>query len=479
MWSSSLLGGLPRRFMWLLLSLKLPWLHWLQLWVLRLYTRRLISRRLLLSFGFLLFFSLLSGTRIVYADTPTPTWLPLYVTPTPAPTNDLGCRAGGAKPEGWGTVTPDVGWAYICRNCISTPTPVKPTTLPCFCATSIASGLGGLFYSTDVPLLTGTPAVTGTPKLCGACSCHNSCSMLWTATPIINTSTPTPTFTPTATPGLDWFSWGSAYALATVNGQDNSGAGAFADGTKLYSNDICGAPNSIGAVAVKNSFTCTAGNCSYFGHNTSYINTNRYDGKVMSADNAAGNNYNQIASAPAGLASMASLMASSLGATRIGIELPQGAYFDWVQPRAHSYAYWGAAGHDDVEIIAVVCHNRMVVKTPTPGPSPTPGPGLGYCSNVNGTAQNKATDLGITLPGVLVGPGTCNTYGGYTIGLSWVSAIGELVGVSVPASIGMPGITLCVKPVRFDNLNIFNMTIDLNLLAQILAAVALVFWIRI
>ena len=63
------------------------------------------------------------------AQTPTPTWEPLYPTATPVPDRDYSCPEDGSNPVGWLTVTPSTEWAVMCSSCGEAVTPY-PTWTP-------------------------------------------------------------------------------------------------------------------------------------------------------------------------------------------------------------------------------------------------------------------------------------------------------------------------------------------------------------
>lgn len=94
----------------------------------------------------------LSGKAFAETGTPepsptaTPTNQPFYKTPTPGPTKQITCDFQSV-PNGWGTVTPSVGWFSACSKCPQVPKTPVPTN--------------SLLYDPRMP--TSTPWVTATP----------------------------------------------------------------------------------------------------------------------------------------------------------------------------------------------------------------------------------------------------------------------------------------------------------------------------
>jgi len=98
------------------------------------YTLIRLVRPCLLSCLFLLILLLVSGTNKVLAqdpsETPTPTDVSIWSVPTQGPTVDLGCN-NGSNPVGFGTGTPDPYWLSKCQGCITrTPLYNWPTNTP-------------------------------------------------------------------------------------------------------------------------------------------------------------------------------------------------------------------------------------------------------------------------------------------------------------------------------------------------------------
>jgi hypothetical protein len=105
-------------------------------------------------------------------------------------------------------------------------------------------------------------------------------------------------------------------------------------------------------------------------------------------------------------------------------------------------------------------------ETPLPDESnPTPTPGPGYCQNID----DGNTEVP-TFPFMFyTGQATCLSIGGWSISLTWL----QVFFPQVPESVTLPGIEFCFLPIIFGNLQIFGLSINLDLLAQAMAAVLL------
>jgi len=143
------------------------------LWLRRLVSRRsipILTRQLL--FLFLLSLPLFLQVSPVSASllrqvtdtvTATPTFRALFPTQTAEPTQDYSCPAG--VPAGWGTVTPNAYWSLQCGSC--SPSQVYPTGTPFPVSTFFipVSQTAAASLGTPVPSTPGTsvPSTPGTP----------------------------------------------------------------------------------------------------------------------------------------------------------------------------------------------------------------------------------------------------------------------------------------------------------------------------
>lgn len=106
---------------------------------------------------------------------------------------------------------------------------------------------------------------------------------------------------------------------------------------------------------------------------------------------------------------------------------------------------------------------------------PTPTPSGSICDKVQSKEEGQASeDTGLfSLPDIKVGVGSCNQYFGWTIGLSWVANLSQNVGVNIPESLTIPGIIICIKPIYFGELNLFGLTVNLDIIAVVMGVVVL------
>jgi hypothetical protein len=101
----------------------------------------------------------------------------------------------------------------------------------------------------------------------------------------------------------------------------------------------------------------------------------------------------------------------------------------------------------------------------TPLPTAQPTPGSGYCENIDdGTVEIPEFPFMF-----YTGQSTCLSIGGWTISLTWL----QVFFPQVPEAVTLPGIEFCFLPIIFGDLQIFGLSISLDLLAQAMAAVLL------
>lgn len=391
----------------------------------------------LLCLSFLPLFWLVS-VGSVYAQTPepptpTPTYEPLFKTSTPQPTINTACPTG--TPVGWGTVTPSADWSNQCSAC--KPLPVWPTStaLPCYC---------------------GTPSVLNPTPNPALCSCLSS----------LLTGTPAPTITPTITPtpGIQAFEWNittPAYHLANP-------LGSYAVPETAYFGYWPTCPSGSNVVGINIDIDLWAG--TYSGYPTvSYLNqadNKDYQYYYYSAANKKHSlqayRYEGFYSAPAGY-------------TAIKYSTYSQTNFNGDNFIVRIFNSSARDMHATINRLSTLCYGVPPAPTPTPASTQQSG----YCAVVNGNGQNQAPlDLGWELPSPYVGPSTCWSFGNWTIGLSWISSLGELVDVEVPDSVSLPGWNICAKPIYFGHLQLFDMSVDLDVLASAVAAIALLMWVR-
>ena len=104
---------------------------------------------------------------------------------------------------------------------------------------------------------------------------------------------------------------------------------------------------------------------------------------------------------------------------------------------------------------------------PTGVVTPTPYAG-GYCESV--LPEGTAGDPGINLPIITVTDPICLPIGGQTADLSVLNLI---PGIDDMDTISIPGFQVCYQYISFGTLDLFGMTVDLDLLAFTIGAIAL------
>lgn len=92
----------------------------------------------------------------------------------------------------------------------------------------------------------------------------------------------------------------------------------------------------------------------------------------------------------------------------------------------------------------------------------------GYCESV--VPEGQAEDPGITLPEITVTTPTCLQIGGQTVDLSVLNLI---PGIDDMGEVAIPGFQVCYQYISFGSLDLFGMSVDLDLLAFTIGAIAL------
>ena len=391
-----------------------------------------------------------ASTLLQSTDTPTPTWEPLYKTPTPAPTKDTACCEG--TPEGWGSCTPAPEWLLNCNQCAPVPT----------------SEYFG--EHTPWPTFIPPPSVTPTPTVSG------------TITPSPSV-TPTPSGAVTTTYGIvfdrglscpsdpmDIASWAIANGglvgdltepkfvhVGPVGGVEpsqiyNDMIVCIPEGGELdlYSFESFGyAPRLVQYqwhYHVCDGTDCNAGEFEVTEDqvNTQGCQTDWNDARGVTA--IYGSHFDL--SAPVGGPSV----------QRWGVQARWGVWrhttycsWDWVEGYLESYFYLAPDGY-----------NPSPTETPTPTPTgtptitPTPVSGT-YCCTLECDPGGDPSSG--TLPVISIGQGTCVTFSPVDLSLL---GLGEL-----------PGFEMCLTPIRFGSLGILGVSISLDFLSSVLAGLAL------
>lgn len=404
------------------------------------FIRMRIRQLLLLCYIFLLTFLPVFGISNAHAQdstatptlaaTPTPTNHPLFVDPTLVPTGNYQCN--GLQPAGWMTVTPDPYWLMQCSLCV---TPVSS-------------------YDWGVNPI---------------------------GTPVPTTFVTTPTLTPTVNP-----IWSTVYGYIVVNSvnvlnpwaadtivsyartERNNYIGMYfntnPDG-QVYSGDRY----TLNIASVVNAHSDPAN----AGYGTKYI-------KLVLGDGCQYGDvvYQFVSGSLAGQTFLG-------GQTLILYQSAQDTTTDLFFQDVVNVTVNGACGNGvDVEYqyqylnhwggsrnfsVSSEWNLGEFITAPTPTPVPVTD-----CSTVQ--AVGGGGDLGdeFSLPEIGLGWGRCLTLGGWDIGLAWAQQFIP----SLPTSWTVPGVEICLVPIEFGSLNIFGLSVDLDLIAAVMAGVLLIRIIR-
>lgn len=375
------------------------------------FTLRKNLRQCLLGCFSLLFCFLCLGISDVYAD-PTPTWEPLFVTPTPRPSYSYDCPPG-QNPYGWGEVTPNPVWSFRCMKCV-TPIP--------------SDSFGENPLGTAVPTIAPTPSWQN-PDL-------NVYFRYW-GDVLHEPAPPDTPFTIDTNTSLDFL--------------------FFADGNRFYGdhpnavykigfelNSIIDHQNSYNMGLTNRTeltFHCGAEYCRMYDENHSLIYDLGYNQHV----------HEYLDPNPSG---------EQTKITKYDVEFQNklssdqsfdvSAYttYDWTWVRTYYQFYWS---------------NFTVWNQPV-------NPGT-YCGQVNGGESGGLTDEQIFSWIPRVGEATCITIGGFGFDFGFLRTLLPYLTIEDPY---VPGTQLCFKPIIFGNLMIFGMSIDMDLLAISMMGVTLI-----
>jgi hypothetical protein len=379
---------------------------------------------------------LASGTRGVNAQeptatptaTPTPTeyWHSIWDTPTPLPTRHYECCEG--TPEGWGLCTPAADWMINCAQCAPVPT---SALLPAY--TPMPSPTPYPTY----PVVTPTPTLTGTPPISG------------TVTPI-----------PTVDPGSGWGPFEIADCGDPVMTPGNP-AHIYYDGS--FDNQQTKARwgfEALGDIYVESVIVefHTWGNVAGAGSGARARADFGVDDPWLCGSSVS--NYKCFTSGcdlfpPAGS-----------GSWDIHDELTWN-YGATVYAGEHLRVYWRQWAWDYdyvnyyVQIENVTINGYPLLATPTiaqtatltPTITPTPVSGT-YCCSVE--CEDPSNDPWKLLPNIEIGSGDCVTVQPYDL---------SVIGLSQ-----FPGIEFCAVPLRFGEVNIVGVTLSIDVLATVAAA---------
>jgi hypothetical protein len=112
----------------------------------------------------------------------------------------------------------------------------------------------------------------------------------------------------------------------------------------------------------------------------------------------------------------------------------------------------------------------FTVPVSNPEGQPTPTPTVySACSVVEPAADTS--DM-FTMPEVTVGWARCMTLGGVSLDLSWLNNL-QIPNLNA-GTLEIPEFGICFRPVTFGSMYMFGLNIDLDLLASVLLAIAII-----
>ncbi|MDP1713931.1 MAG: hypothetical protein Q8L41_04230 [Anaerolineales bacterium] len=390
---------------------------WLRLGFSR-FTR--IQMQVLLFFC-LLFLLLFSPVSQVSADllqqiTATVTGYPMFPSVTPEPTKNFTCPVG--TPVGWGTVTPDPYWNLYCGVCApvgtpgatGTPFPVSTFMIP-LTQTSEA------IYGTGTPYPTATITVTSTVS-----PAPTSASALLNLYSITRTNTGSPYIT------LN----GSSYSSCEPTGSSNT----YSCSGYLFGNDSNGV---IGGSLQANHWVDPL---IASGFQTIYY----WFQIIPDAGNTTGDSVMGGVSKP-----------GWSGSGSVSFQFNANANF-----RVSNNSSTGRVGGFGFTYqLYISAYPLMLTPSPTVTPTGTPG---GYCSVVEGVPSDGGSEFVLPVP--ILGQVTCP--------VDFVGLDVPLYGVFGLPDLHIPALRVCFQDVDFGILTYYDVSLDVNYLAFILAAALIV-----
>ena len=366
--------------------------------------------------------------------TQTPDWVPLFSTPTPEPTKNYACPEDG-EIEGWLTVTPSGEWLYRCSQCIPRPT--------------------SSFWATKTPI-----PIDGTkfPTLAAQ----------QTATAAAVTDTPEPSPTPTVGPHGYTRQWewsevacvmGNCTSrvdgnLVTVDDRENLIATMW-----IYSSQVVKTKFSLTRIGVylngTDNFYRVHGEIwdegTYNISGCHIVWQNKHMGKPEE-------NYINELKAINGCT-------SKMETSGKPEAVPQ-SYMAGIQQSTNE-KYVAVYS----KILAIGIYYGIEPETPTPEPPPS------ECDAVNGldgTIVGGYKEDWLILPKMMQRSAGCTQIGGWSISTGWVGNITELVGITVPEVLQIPGLNICWQEIQFGEVDLFRIKISLDVIAGLMAGIAMI-----
>jgi hypothetical protein len=408
---------------------------------------RLKNWRVCLLFSiFLLIFSLVSGISPVLADgtptppTPTPTDENLYNTPTPLPTNWYTCNVG-KNPTGYGTITPDAVWADKCYQCI-TRTPYYTW------ATATKSPWETWTPVPPTPTITATPSPTGYPFGVYVFISDNGTSAL-------NNITVIPEF---SYHQYKTFTSYSAHPSGWIDARSNSVGSTYKIGYILsnLSHVDANAYSYYQAIKIQNRMSGAALTVKFTSDSwknpgqTITVNANTTTTIAYWVNLTGWGAYDLRSSSP--IKFDVTVNGNSWGNSTLDYTVT---------------SYGGDLGNSATrywDMYSIVQIGGIVTTTPTPQPTAN----TSYCASVKPAPTQNEIDAQFSLPKITVGWARCVSLGGWTIPMGWTSSIGNFPDITIP------GFEVCAKPIKFGSMSILGLSINLDLLATVLAGIFLI-----
>ncbi len=352
-------------------------------------------------------------------NTPTATWEPLIKTATPQPPRDYSCPEG--LPIGWGMVTPGALWSSGCGPCMQTLTP-RPTSTP--------------FWPSATP----DPLVSATPTLAAG-----SNPWVFEFVPNLDSLTFPVTGSPATgaanTPLFGDSGWvvGLVISASESNGFNNERYALF-DSAGSYGFGASNAGTAL--VFVSNDRISPEVFEAVFGDLQTY-----FDYQVDFRDNTSGLQSAVIKPGEA-IFDLADWEAG----------LPAQYPFDLWTYRVNSFVT------RTITLLGYITipGDALVVSTPAT-----------YCAEVNGLGGSaEPFDFGLDLPQILIGPAACYGISGFSV----PTGILALLGIEVE-NFEVPTIQICFRPISFQPLSLFGISIDIDYMIFIVAAVLGIRWV--
>ncbi len=378
--------------------------------------------------------------------TATPTFIPLFPTSTQVDSLNLNCPT--ALPVGWGTVTPGLLWNSSCGHCQQTL--MAPSSTP---MASVTPG-GPTLTPTATPTLTPTPQGLGiyvdedfNPSNQGLNLRAYNDGGNWSWVRVDGEIT-----IPTNQEGF-YFAYEYQVDILEGVGLDN-----------MHGRDANYLPNdawwqTAGAeMSVDNLDSPT-----YWIAVAPYSDPVSYGDGGTTREAVWGNeaNYN------AWLAYYYSGV--NVGIVNVNV-LDSPANIGFPYMAEVNRGYQGPAKVLDILMTPV---RVWYYGNPPVEPTPTPSPLVAdYCGEVNGVTGGSS-ELGLSLPEFGIGASSC--YGITEIILP-TSIINFFPGIDID-DVTIPGIQLCFTEISFGNLDLFGVEVNLDSIANLLAAALIIRWL--